>query len=84
MNKQQLNRFALSSSMDRDERIFNLKMLLENKKVRTVQSAMKQLNVSKPTVLSYLKELNIAIVDADTGQLTKTFTNDTTIILPFD
>lgn len=77
-----LESMGLSSSIAKDERMFKLKQLILQKKVFTVSACAKKMQLSRSTILKYLKEMNIAIYDDVKDDLTEH--DDTTqIILPW-
>ena len=53
------------SALGRDERLFRLKVAIDQGNVKTFQSARKYMLVSEKTLLSYLKDLDIALYDPD-------------------
>lgn len=50
---------GLSSSMGKSDRLFLLQNKIATKKIKTIAEAAYHLQVTEPTVIRYLKELNI-------------------------
>lgn len=77
-----LGRMGTESSIQKDERKFKLKALIDQKKALTVSACAKQMNLSKSTIRTYLKEMKLAIFDDEKNDLTK-HDEDFEVILPF-
>jgi len=60
-----ISNMMLESSLGKDERKFQLKALIDQKQVVTLQSAMKAMMLSKGTVTTYLKEMGYQMWDAE-------------------
>lgn len=59
---------GLESSMGKDQRIYQLRTMITNKEVITLQSAMQALALSKGTIITYLKEMGMQMYDAEDGK----------------
>ena len=78
-----LSNMALSSSMAKDERLFRMKSQIKSGKTLTVQSCQSSLGLSRGTILSYLKELNMSIYDGETKDMSTVFNDETDVVYPF-
>lgn len=56
---------GLDASMGKDQRKFQLQSLINKKEVITLQSAMHTMGLAKGTVITYLRELNYQMWDAE-------------------
>lgn len=78
-----VSNMSLSMSIERDERKFRMRSEIKSGKTLTVQSCQSSLGLSKGTILTYLKELNMSICDGETKEMTKVFNDETEVIYPF-
>lgn len=74
---------ALSMSIDRDERKFRMANEIRTGETRTVRSCERSLMLSRGTILTYLKELNMSIYDTEKKEMTKVYNDETEVIHPF-
>lgn len=63
-----LAKLGNESALGKDERLFKLRVGIENGRFVTVKSAMVELQLSKATIVKYARELNLPLLDTDTGK----------------
>ena len=78
-----LSNMSLSMSIGKDERKFRLEQEIRAGKTLTVSSCARSMELSKNTIRTYLKEMNIAIYDDEVKEMTKVYNDDTELIYPF-
>lgn len=60
-----LAKMGFESGLGKDERKFELKSLINKKKVITLQSGMQAMGLSKGTIITYAKELELQLWDPE-------------------
>lgn len=76
------SRMGAESGLQKDERKFKLKTLIEQGKALTVSACAQQMRLSRHTILTYLKELKISLYD-DVKKEMSYKEDDFTEVFPF-
>lgn len=63
LSQNKLQNMGFESSLQKDERVFRFKSLVEQGKIVTVQSAVNELKVARSTILGYVKETGVEVFD---------------------
>ena len=78
-----IKNMAFGMALGKDERKWQLGEEIRQRKTLTVSSCARSIGVSQSTIRTYLKEINMAIYDDETKELTKVYNKETQIVYPF-
>ena len=78
-----LKNMSLAMSMGKDERKFRLEQEIRARRALTVSSCARIMELSKNTIRTYLKEMNISIYDDENKEMTKVNGDNSETIYPF-
>lgn len=68
-NTNQIFKMAYSSQMDKDSRMYTLQQGIESGKIKNLSDAENELGVKGPTIISYLVDLNLQLLDDSKGEM---------------
>lgn len=64
-NSNKVFKMAYSSQMDKDSRMYTLQQGIESGKIKTIEDAENELQVKGPTIIQYLIDLNLQLLDSE-------------------